>query len=752
MNNYIPVFILNELVILPNQEIKIDLNNEVSKKVIKDAIINDEKQVLVIAPKNSFEATPSLNDFPKVGVIAKIKNQLELSSGNIRIVLKGKKRVVIDKYYQNKSTGVLKCSYTDIELPEFEKNKELAIKRKLIKLTEEYININSNVSNSILNNLKEEHDLNHLTDVITSFMPFNFIKKTEYMECVNAIIRAEKLIEDLSEEINISNIDKEIDEKLQDSLEKSQREYILKEKLKEINSELGNNRDDEIEDLTEKVNSLMVDKNIKNKLLADIKKYSISSEYSPESALLKNYIDTVINLPWNRRSIENNNSVEITKILNESHFGLTEIKERISEYVALKNNNEHLASPIVCLVGPPGVGKTSIAMAIAKALNRKFYKISVGGLNDSTELIGSRKTYLGAMPGKIMQAIIKCDVKNPVILIDEVDKLVKDYKGDPAATLLEILDESQNCYFVDNYIEEPFDLSEVLFILTANEVDKIPNTLLDRLEIIEIGSYSIYEKIDIAKNYLLKSIFEEYNVNFKVSKEVLEYIVTKYTKEPGVRELKRLLERLVRKTFVYENGMKSITINLANKYLGKEINNYLPKIRDYGIANTLAYTTLGGLTSHVEVAKCPGSGKLTITGNTGDILKESVSLVRSFLASEYEIDANSFDVHVHFMASALKKDGPSAGVSIAVAMLSLFEKKLIAGDIAFTGELSLKGEILPVGGLKEKLIAAAGEGIKTIYIPKANEMDLIDIPENVFNLVAINLVSNFSEIYDALFR
>ena len=752
MTGYIPVFILNELVILPNQEIKIDLNNDVSKKIIKDASKNNEDKVLVIAPKNSVEQSPSLEDFPKVGVIAKIKSKLELSNGNLRIVLRGQKRVSIAKYYQNKSTGVLKCSYEEIELPNFDKTKESAIKRKLISLTEEYIQINSNVSNSILQHLKEDYDLNHITDVITSFMPFNFNKKIEYMECINALKRAEKLINDLNEEISISNIDKELDEKLQESLENGQREYILKEKLKEINSELGNDRSEEVNTLTEKVNSLKVDENTKNKLLSEIKKYSISSEYSPESALLKNYIDTVINLPWNKRSIDNNSEKDILTYLNESHYGLTEVKERIVEYVTLKKNSEFLPSPIICLVGAPGVGKTSIAMAIAKSLNRKFYKISVGGLNDSTELIGSRKTYLGAMPGKIMQAIIKCNVKNPVILIDEVDKLVKDYKGDPAATLLEILDESQNKYFVDNYIEEPFDLSEVMFILTANEIDKIPNTLLDRLEIINIDNYSVYEKIDIAKNYLLRNIFEEYNTSFKVSKEVLEYIVTKYTKEPGVRELKRLLEKLVRKTFVYENGMKSITINLANKYLGKEIINYLPKIRDYGITNTLAYTTLGGLTSHVEVSRYKGSGKLTITGNTGDILKESVEVVKSFLASEYEIDIENYDLHVHFMSASQKKDGPSAGVSIAVAMLSLFEKKLIPGDVAFTGEISLKGDILPVGGIKEKLVAAAREGIKSIYIPRANEMDLIDIPESVFNSVAINLVSSFTEIYDALFR
>ena len=752
MTTHIPVFILNELVILPNQEIKIDLSNDVSKKVIKDASKNNSSKVLVIAPKNSLETSPSLEDFPSVGVIAKVKSKVELSNGNMRIILRGQKRVRIAKYFQNRETSVLKCTYEVIELPLFDTSKETAIKRKLISLVDEYIKNNKSVSNSVLNSLKEDSDLNHLTDVIASFMPFKFTKKLAYMECINPLNRATSLINDLSEEINISNIDKELDEKLQENLEQGQREYILKEKLREINLELGNTKDEEINNLVNDVNSLSIDISTRNKLLSEIKKYEASSEYSPESALLKNYLDTVINLPWNKTSIENDDVKDISHKLNESHYGLKEIKDRIVEYIVLKKNNQNLKSPIICLVGAPGVGKTSIAMSIADALNRKFYKMSVGGLNDSTELIGSRKTYLGAAPGKIMQAIIKCNAKNPLILIDEVDKMVRDFKGDPAATLLEILDESQNKFFVDNYIEEPFDLSEVMFILTANDIEKIPVTLLDRMEIINIVSYSIYEKIDIARNYLLKAIFDEYNVNLKVSKEVVEYIVTNYTKEPGVRELKRILEKLVRKIFVYEKDTKSITITLANKYLGKEITNYLPKIRDYGIANTLAYTTLGGQISHVEVSKYKGTGKLSITGNTGDILKESAKVVRSYLASEYEIDAQEYDIHIHFMSASQKKDGPSAGVSIAVAMLSLFQKRVIAGENAFTGEITLKGDILPVGGLKEKLTAAASEGIKTIFIPKANEMDLINIPEHVFDQMAVKLVSNFSEIYDVLFR
>lgn len=752
MTNYIPVFILNELVILPNQEIKIDLTNEGSKRIIKAASKNNFNKVLVIAPKNSLELSPSIEDLPTVGVIAKVKSKLELSNGNLRIILRGQKRVKIEKYFQNKETGVLKCSTEVIELPKFDELKKTALTRKLISLVEEYISINKNVSNSILANISDSSDLNMITDVITSFMPFKFAKKLEYMECINPLTRASNLINDLQEEINISNIDKELEEKLYQSLENGQREYILKEKLKEINSELGNDKDEEIAKLTKKVNNLKLNKRTADKLLKEIKKYSFASEYSPESAVIKNYIDTVINLPWNKASEENDDVKEISKVLNERHYGLTEIKERILEYTALKKQSPNLSSPIICLAGPPGVGKTSIAMSIAEALNREFYKISVGGLNDSTELIGSRRTYLGAAPGKIMQAIIKCKVNNPVILIDEVDKMVKDYKGDPAATLLEILDETQNKYFMDNYIEEPFDISKVLFILTANDIETIPATLKDRLEIIQLDSYSIYEKIDIAKNYLLKNIFEEYNCSYKTTKEVLEYIVVNYTKEPGVRELKRLLEKLVRKICVYDKEVKSITISLVSKYLGTEQVPYLPKIRDYGISNILAYTTMGGQISHVEVAKYKGTGKLKITGNSGEILKESASVVLSYLTSNFELDTKDYDVHVHFITAAQRKDGPSAGVSIAVAMLSVFYKKVISGEYAFTGEITLKGDIMPVGGLKEKLVAAATAGITTVFIPKGNELDLVDVPANIFDKIAIKMVSNFSEIYDVVFR
>ena len=752
MNNLLPVLILNEVIILPNQEIKIDLNNEFSKKVIWASAKNELNKVLVIAPINTLESSPSIEDLPRVGVVAKVKSKVELPNNKLRVIIKGEERVSINKYYQNKNTNVLKCSFNVIELPSFSKANETAIQRKLIELTKNYILLNRNVSNSILKTLDERKSLSDITDIITSFLPFSFSKKLSYMETINPLTRAENLINDLNEEILVTKIDRELDEKLTQSIENGQREFILKEKLKEINSELGITKENEIASLKEKLSSLSLEEKTYNKLLNEINKYSTCSEFSPEAAVIKNYLDTVLNLPWNSETVLNTDIKKIKNELDATHYGLVELKERICEYAYFLSKNKELSAPVICLLGAPGVGKTSSAYSIAKALNREFIKISVGGLNDSTELIGSRRTYLGASAGKIMQGIIKCKVKNPVILIDEVDKMVKDYKGDPASTLLEILDSTQNKYFIDNYIEEPFDLSKVMFILTANSLDNIPSTLLDRLEIINMDNYLTSQKIDIAKNYLIKDIFSEYKAEIKISKEVLEFVIENYTKEPGVRELKRLLEKLIRKVIVNEPNAKSITILHVNKYLDNRNINYLPEITTSGIANILAYTTVGGRLSHIEVVKYKGTGKVTITGCAGEILKDSINVVISYLANNYNIDLKNQDLHFHFLESYVKKDGPSAGVSIAVALMSLIKNKKISSQIAFTGELSLKGDILPVGGLKEKVVVATTEGITKVFVPSANAFEVANISENITNNIEIVLVSNFTEIYDALFK
>lgn len=752
MNNLLPVLILNEVIILPNQEIKIDLNNEFSKKIIWASAKNGINKVLVIAPKNSLESAPSIEDLPSVGVVAKVKSKVELPNDKLRVIIRGEERVSINKYYQNKNTNVLKCSFNVIELPTFSKANETAVQRKLIELTKNYILLNKNVSNSILKTLDEKKDLSDITDIITSFLPFSFPKKLSYMETINPLTRAENLINDLNEEILVTNIDRELDEKLTQSIENGQREYILKEKLKEINSELGITKENEIASLKEKLSSLSLEEKTYNKLLNEINKYSTCSEFSPEAAVIKNYLDTVLNLPWNNETVLNTDIKKIKNELDATHYGLVELKDRICEYAYFLSKNKELSAPVICLLGAPGVGKTSSAYSIAKALNREFIKISVGGLNDSTELIGSRRTYLGASAGKIMQGIIKCKVKNPVILIDEVDKMVKDYKGDPASTLLEILDSTQNKFFIDNYIEEPFDLSKVMFILTANSLDSIPSTLLDRLEIINMDNYLTSQKIDIAKNYLIKDIFNEYKTEIKISKEVLEFVIENYTKEPGVRELKRLLEKLIRKVIVNEPNAKSITILHVNKYLDNKNINYLPEITTSGVANILAYTTVGGRLSHIEVVKYKGTGKVTITGSAGEILKDSINVVISYLANNYNIDLKNQDLHFHFLESYVKKDGPSAGVSIACALMSLIKNKKISSQIAFTGELSLKGDILPVGGLKEKVLAAITQGITKIFVPSANAFEVANISENITNNIEIVLVSNFTEIYETLFK
>ena len=497
----IPVILLKNLVILPNQEIKLELNNVISGKAINDASSNFKSEILVVAPMDLLEEEPSVDDLPKVGVIAKIKNKID-NDGVIEIKLRGLKRVAVNKYYQEKNNEVLYSEVMYIDLPALVEDEENAILKKLVDTLKKYINISKGISNDILNFVSNNKDLNKITDAITSFLPFNIGKKLEYMQEINPIKRAKALIKDMNEEIKGIEIDNELEEKIDESLQNDQRKFILKEKMKVLKQELGEDswKKEEVIEYRKVLDKLKIDKKIKDHFSHEIDKYEIMSDDALEVSVMHNYLDWVLHLPWNKTRKENANFDEVYKELNKSHFGMDEIKTRISEYVAIKNLNRNIQSPIICLVGPPGVGKTTIAMSIAKALNRDFYKISVGGLNDSTELVGSRRTYLASAPGKIIQGLNKCGSNNPLILIDEVDKMVKDYKGDPASTLLEILDPNQNKIFTDNYIEEPFDLSGVLFILTANNVSDIPKPILDRVELIELHSYTVFEKKDIAKN------------------------------------------------------------------------------------------------------------------------------------------------------------------------------------------------------------------------------------------------------------
>ena len=750
----IPVIILKKIVLLPNQEIKLELSNELSAKTIKEANLNYNGKLLIISPIDTKEEEPSVEDLPKVGVLAKIKSKILINS-SIQVKIKGIKRVAVNRYF-NDVENILYSEVMNIEIPSLIKEEENAIIKKLIENLKKYIDLAHYASNDILNFLNKESNLDIITDTIVSYLPFDINKKLEYMQNINPLKRAKALLADINEEIKLLEIDEELDDKVNRSFSIDQKNYILKEKIKVIKKELG---DISLQEETtirfrEKLEKLKIDKNIKDKIGHEIDKFEVMNESSPELGIIQNYIEYVLSLPWNKSSKENANFNQVLNSLNETHYGLDKIKERITEYVAIKNINKDIKSPIICLVGPPGVGKTSIAMSIANALNRKFYKISVGGLNDSTELIGSRRTYLAAAPGKIIQGIKRTNSNNPVILIDEVDKMVKDYKGDPASTLLEILDPIQNKYFIDNYIEEPFDLSKVLFILTANYINDIPITLLDRVEVIELNSYTLFEKKDIAKKYLLPNIFAEHIIvdeGIKFSDEILYFIINNYTKEAGVRELERILTSLVRKMAI--NNIKTISKEKIIKLLGyPPYKDELLNENKFGVVNSLAYTNIGGLVTKTEVIDYKGNGNIKITGNVGNIMKESIEVVVSYIRSKYKYNLNNIDLHFHFLESSFKKDGPSAGLSIAVALISLLEKKVISDDLSFTGEITLNGKILKIGGLKEKLIGAYNKNIKVVYIPKQNYDDLKDIPKIVLDNMEIKTVDNFDEIYDIFFK
>ena len=765
MDTLLPVMLLKGLILLPNQEVKIELNNDLSKEITRLAVKDFNRFVLVITPHNQVEESPEVNDLPEVGVTSKIKSRIELPNGNVRITLKGMERVKILNFQNDKQNeDVLEARITNILLPKFEEVEEKAVIKKLNELMEEYVTTSSHISNSILNTIKTIDNLSLLTDTISSFIPISFHKRLEYVEEINAMYRAKNLLKDIKVELEVLKLDQKLEKELENSLEASQKEFILREKVKILEQELGESKNEIVEVYYEELAKLNLSKSVHNKILNEIKKLEYTSDLSPENAMIRNYLDWILHLPWHKETYQNNNLEDIKKKLDVNHYGLEEIKSRILEYVALKNNNDEIKSPIICLVGPPGVGKTSIARQIAVALNRKFYKISVGGLNDSSELMGHRRTYMGSNPGKIIQGLRKCGSKNPVFLIDEIDKLTISSKDDPSSVLLDILDKEQNTEFIDNYIEEAFDLSHVFFILTANTVESIPLALRDRLEIIPLSSYTNYEKVDIASKYLIPRILEENKINNKIisiSDEMLLYLIDAYTDEAGVRDLYRNLEKLIRKLVVLgkTNERTKISKVRLKEYLGipKYSTTLQNKREGIGKVNALAVTTGGGAIIPVEACIYEGKGEFTITGMLGKVMNESTEVALSYIkANKKNFGLQDFyfnikDLHIHFLEGAQKKDGPSAGVAITTCILSLILNKKVSNDLGFTGEISLNGEVLKVGGIKEKIIGAYNHGLKTVYIPFGNELDLEEIPEEVKNKLKIVLVKNYQEIYEELF-
>ena len=600
-------------------------------------------------------------------------------------------------------------------------------------------------------------------------IPFNFENKNKYIYEFNSVKRSDMLIKQIAEEKNISYIERKIEEKVKRELDKSQQEFILKEKIKAIKEELGetDNKDEEISDLKKKIENLNAPSNIKEKLLKEVNKYEMMSLVSPELSIVKNYIDTVLSLPFGIYTKDLKNIQKIEEELDKTHYGLKDVKNRILEYIAVKELTNDIKSPIICLVGPPGVGKTSLAYSISQALHRNFVKISVGGVNDEAEIIGHRRTYIGSKPGRIIEGLIKAKSSNPVFLIDEIDKMTKDIKGDPSSCLLEVLDPEQNSTFYDNYIEEAFDLSKVMFILTANSLLDIPYALRDRLEIINLTSYTTFEKLDIVKNYMFSKLLKEHGLtknNLIIDDETINFIIKHYTKEAGVRELERVLSSLMRKIakeIITGSKRKKFVLNeedvirlLGNiKYvdIGTTINNP-------GVVNGLAYTDLGGSILPIEVSHYKGKGNVNMTGSLGNVMKESAQISIGYIKNNYKefgVDIkklNDDDIHINALHAGIPKDGPSAGITLVTAILSSFLNKKIDNKIGMTGEITLNGNILGIGGLREKSIAAYNSGIKKIFIPKENESDISEIPKEVLDSLEIVFVSNYSEIFNNLFN
>ena len=759
----LPILYLRDVVLLPFNDIRLEFSNDIDKKILNIAESNYDGYVLLINLNDPLEEEPDYNTLQDIGILGKIKSKIDLPNGITRVVMTGIDRVEIVSI--NNNNDFLSAFVISTKEYDYNEVEASALRRVLYRKLDEYIDISPYMSNTVIGRITEVKNISKLSDIIVSELPLEYNEVLKYVSITNPMNRIREITLDLSKEIETVRLENEIEDNLKVKLEEEQKEYMLREKIKLIKEELGevDLKDADIDKIRNKMNSLDLPESIIKRLNEEIDRYSLTSSASPEVTTIRTYIDWLLCLPWNKLSKDNTDVKKITEVLNNSHFGLESVKKRIIEYIAVKKKTNTSNSPIICLVGPPGVGKTSLASSIAKALNKDFVKVSLGGINDEAEILGHRRTYVGASPGKIIQQMKKANTSNPVFLIDEVDKLTKDYKGDPASALLEILDKEQNDKFCDNYIEEEFDLSNVMFILTANNIGGIPAPLLDRLEIIELSSYTIYEKLNIAKYHLIPDLLNEYKVkNIKFTDSAIQKIITYYTKEAGARDLYRQIDSIIRKAIINNDKSSKIVIDNGDveAYLGAT--KYNITINDTntktGIVNGLAYTMYGGNILKVTCTLYPGKGNVTLTGALGDVIKESIYIALSYIKANntmFKIDYKIFeevDFHFHIEEGSIPKDGPSAGVTIVTAILSLLKNKIIPNNVSMTGEITLRGKILPVGGLKEKLIAATTNGIDTVYLPLESSKEFSLLPSEVRDNLNIILVEDYEDVYKSLFK
>ncbi len=767
----LPVILLKGIVLLPNNDIRLEFTNEDSKNILDVSELFHENKILVVSTLEALDK-PEISKLPKIGVISKISHKMELPNGKTRVIITGEKRAQIHEYLNlNNNIEVLESIVSNVEQEKIETQEETTIIRKLYKEVEECVKTIPNMSNSVMSLIINSTDLTKMTDIIEPFLPIDNKRLNQYLLETKASNRAKMILEDLYKEKELYEIDKKIDAEIKQTLDENQKEFILREKIKVIKQELGetNFKDDEIEELKEKIKELDAPKHIKERLKKELNKYENLTNMSPETNIVKNYIDWLLELPWKKETKDNEDLKEVRKILDESHYGLENVKTRIIEFLAVRQMTQELRGPIICLVGPPGVGKTSLAFGVAKAINRKFVKMSVGGVNDEAEIIGHRKTYIGSSPGKIISSMKKAGSINPVFLVDEIDKMTKDIKGDPASALLDVFDPEQNTFFTDNYIEEEYDLSKVMFITTANYVEQIPEALRDRLEIVKLSGYTEYEKLDICKKHLIPKISKEHGIEenlIKFEDKALLKIIRNYTKEAGVRELERKISTIIRKivTSIVMKELEKKTIKIKEEnlkeYLGNEKYHYIYQDRDgqVGVVNGLAYTNYGGDVLPIEVNFYKGKGELVLTGSLGEVMQESAKIAFSYIKSnckKFKIDYDNIiekDIHIHVPEGAIPKDGPSAGVALTTALISALLEKKVSNNIAMTGEITLRGNVLAIGGLKEKSTGACRNNIKKIIIPYDNIADIDEIPEEIKNNLEYIPVKNYEEIFKLVFE
>ncbi len=757
----LPVVCTRGMIVFPENKLTLDVGRPV--KALELSTREHDNNIIFVSQINPLVDNPSFDDVYHIGTICKIDRKVRRdSSGTIKLTVIGAKRIKLENFIEKE--GAIYSTVTVLEDEFGDRNEEIALVRKTTSYFEQAKRSMPNMPLDSINRLTSGVSASVLADTIGQYLPIDFKQKQQILETVNVNERLLLVASSIESEKVIGEIEETINRKVRESIDENQREYYLREKLKAIKEELGDTvpKEDDAESIREELENNPYPQYVREKIEEELRRFETMPAASSEANVVRTYIDWMLKVPWYQETKDVENIQKVEDVLNTDHYGLEKVKERIVEHLAVKQMTQNLKAPIICLAGPPGVGKTSLAKSIARALDRKFVKASLGGVKDEAEVRGHRRTYLGSMPGRIIQSMKKAGVVNPVFLLDEIDKMSSDYKGDPTSAMLEVLDPEQNSQFSDNYLEEPYDLSKVLFIATANDLGNIPAPLRDRLEIIELSSYTEQEKLMIAKNHLIKKQLEMHGLNSEqliFEDDAVMTIIRHYTREAGVRDLERLIAKVCRKAVlvILKGKEKKIIITTElEQYLGKAPFEHTKKLdhSQIGVVTGMAYTQFGGDILPIEVNHFQGSGKFIITGQLGDVMKESASIALDYMKAnkdKYGLDKIAFDkedIHIHVPEGAVKKDGPSAGVTLTTAIYSAFKNKPVRNDVAMTGEITLRGNVLPIGGLKEKSISAHRSGIKKIIIPKDNAKDIDDIPKSVQDDLEIVLADHIDTVLE----